>query len=39
VAAALVGSLRERGLIQSNFKFPAATYVLTEAALRLISSQ
>lgn len=39
VPAALVESLRERGLIQSNFKFPAATYVLTEDALRLISSQ
>ena len=30
VDAALVESLRELGLIQSNLKFPAATYILTE---------
>ncbi len=30
VDAALVESLRELGLIQSNLKFPAATYLLTE---------
>jgi hypothetical protein len=30
VDAALVESLRDLGLIQSNLKFPAATYILTE---------
>lgn len=33
VDAALVASLREQGLIQSNLKFPVATYVLTETGL------
>jgi hypothetical protein len=38
VPAALVESLRERGLIQSNLKFPAATYLLTDKAFEVISS-
>jgi hypothetical protein len=38
VSAALVESLRELGLIQSNLKFPAATYVLTDKALKALSS-
>jgi hypothetical protein len=33
VSAELVESLRNLGLIQSNLKFPAATYVLTDGAL------
>ncbi len=33
VPAALVESLHERGLIQSNLKFPAATYVLADRAI------
>lgn len=33
VPAELVGALRTRGLIRSNLKFPAATYVLTDLAL------
>lgn len=35
VPAALVASLRELGLIQSNMKFPAATYILTERGANL----
>jgi hypothetical protein len=38
VPAALVESLRERGLIQSNLKFPTAAYILTDQALPVISS-
>ena len=38
VSAALVDSLRNLGLIQSNFKFPAATYVLTDKALAALLS-
>lgn len=38
VSPALVESLRDLGLIQSNLKFPAATYVLTEKALDVLSS-
>lgn len=33
----LVESLRKIGLIQSNMKFPAATYVLTDKAVQLIA--
>jgi hypothetical protein len=39
VAAELVESLRSLGLIQSNLKFPAATYVLTDRALATISGE
>lgn len=35
VDAALVESLRELGLIQSNMKFPVATYILTEQGLKV----
>jgi hypothetical protein len=38
VAAGLVESLRDRELIQSNLKFPAATYLLTDKALEVLSS-
>lgn len=34
----LVESLRKLGLIQSNMKFPAATYVLTERALDALAA-
>lgn len=37
IPAALVESLRARDLIQSNLKFPAATYVLTDKALAMLS--
>jgi hypothetical protein len=37
VDASLVESLRDLGLIQSNLKFPAATYLLTDKALEVIS--
>ncbi len=33
IPAELVESLRVLGLIQSNLKFPAATYVLTDLSL------
>jgi hypothetical protein len=39
VDARVVESLRELGLIQSNLKFPAATYVLTERGLEQSSHQ
>lgn len=39
VSAGLVESLRDRGLIQSNLKFPAATYVLTDLALQQVSGR
>ncbi len=38
VSLALVESLRALGLIQSNLKFPVATYVLTDTALAALSS-
>ena len=38
VDAALVESLRDLELIQSNLKFPAATYVLTDRAVQALSS-
>lgn len=38
VPRALVESLRDLGMIQSNLKFPAATYVLTDQALKMLSS-
>jgi hypothetical protein len=38
VDAALVESLRDLDLIQSNLKFPAADYVLTDKALAALSS-
>ncbi len=38
VPAPLVESLRDLGLIQSNHKFPAATYVLTDRAVEVLSS-
>ncbi len=38
VASSLVESLRDLGLIQSNLKFPAATYILTDKALDALSS-
>ena len=38
VDIALVESLRDLELIQSNLKFPAATYVLTDRALQALSS-
>jgi hypothetical protein len=34
----LVGSLRKLGLIQSNLKFPAATYILTDRALDALAA-
>lgn len=37
VERALVESLVGLGLIQSNLKFPAATYVLTDAGLRILT--
>ena len=37
VPPALVESLRDLGMIQSNLKFPAATYVLTEGALAALA--
>lgn len=37
IPAGLVDSLRDRGLIQSNLKFPAATYLLTDRALEILS--
>lgn len=38
VSAELVESLRVHGLIQSNLKFPAATYVLTDRALAALDA-
>ena len=38
VAAELVESLRVLGLIQSNLKFPAATYLLTDRALDALTA-
>ncbi len=38
VPPALVESLRDLGLIQSNLKFPAATYVLTDRALAALAA-
>jgi hypothetical protein len=38
ITAELVESLRDRGLIQSNLKFPAATYVLTDRALAALAA-
>jgi hypothetical protein len=38
VAAAVVERLRERGLIQSNMKFPSATYLLTSQGQQVASS-
>lgn len=38
ITAELVESLRDLGLIQSNLKFPAATYVLTEQALQALAA-
>lgn len=38
IPASLVESLRDLDLIQSNLKFPAATYILTDKALKMISS-
>lgn len=38
VPAALVESLRDLDLIQSNLKFPAATYILTDKAIKMVSS-
>jgi hypothetical protein len=38
VDAADVEALRELGLIASNMKFPAATYVLTEKGLEIASA-
>jgi hypothetical protein len=38
VSPPLVESLRDLGLIQSNLKFPAATYILTDRALKMMSS-
>jgi hypothetical protein len=35
VDAALVESLHDLGLIRSNLKFPAATYILTERGVNL----
>jgi hypothetical protein len=38
VPSELVESLRNLGLIQSNLKFPAATYVLTDRALDTLTA-
>ena len=38
IAAELVESLRSLGLIQSNLKFPAATYVLIDRALSALAA-
>jgi hypothetical protein len=38
VDAGLVESLRDLELIQSNLKFPAATYLLTDRALQALSA-
>jgi hypothetical protein len=38
VSAELVESLRVLDLIQSNLKFPAATYILTERALAALAT-
>ncbi len=38
VAAAVVERLRERGLIESNMKFPAATYLLTRRGQQMASA-
>jgi len=38
VSAELVESLRVLGLIQSNLKFPAATYLLTDRALDALAA-
>jgi hypothetical protein len=38
IPAELVESLREPGLIHSNLKFPAATYVLTDRALLALAA-
>ena len=38
VDAALVEALRNLEMIQSNLKFPAATYVLTHKALQALSA-
>ncbi len=38
VDPAAVEALRQRGLIASNMKFPAATYVLTERGIAVATS-
>jgi hypothetical protein len=38
VAAADIEALRDAGLIVGNMKFPAATYLLTEAGLRMAAT-
>ena len=39
ISAELVESLRNPGLIQSNLKFPAAAYVLTDKAVEQLSGR
>jgi hypothetical protein len=38
VPLAVVARLRDRGLIDSNMKFPAATYLLTETGRRVAAA-